>query len=64
VVKPLLLKDLKGNGGGGGNRTRVRKHLNRGYYMLVISFLGMLKNSSQTFSDYAWIWRDCSRTAI
>jgi len=34
----LSAKDSKRNGGGGGNRTRVRKHLNTGYYMLSTSF--------------------------
>jgi len=34
----LPAKDSKRNGGGGGNRTRVRKHLNKSYYMLSTSF--------------------------
>jgi hypothetical protein len=33
---------LKREIGGGGSRTRVRKHLKKSYYMFVIRFSGLL----------------------
>ena len=38
MTMPQPNQQAKKRYGGGGNRTRVRMHFNKGYYMLGISF--------------------------